>query len=250
MNTIYAFCRKTDDIVDMKYESLKNKEVTLNDWEKELQLALNKKSEIKLLNELSKQISKFNIPHNPFFDLIDGMKMDLSKKRYETFDELREYCYKAASTVGLMTIPIFGYKNKSTVKFAENLGIALQLTNIIRDIKMDAVVDRIYLPQDDLKKFNYSEYDLMNNEYNENFIELMKFQVERAKSFYLMADENLTKEDKASMFAARAMEHIYDRLLQKIEAEKYNVFKKKINVSRRNKIFISLSVWAKYKLVY
>ncbi len=240
----------TDDIVDMENESIENKKSTLNDWERELQLALNGKSNINLLNEVSYQIEKFNIPTQPFFDLIKGMRMDLTKKRYETFEELKVYCYKVASTVGLMTIPIFGYKNRVTIEYAKNLGIALQLTNILRDIKSDAEQDRIYIPREDLQKFNYTEEEFLKNIYNDNFINLMKFEADRAKSFYKKANANLVNEDKGSLFAARAMQHIYERLLQKIEAENYNVFKKKINVSKRNKIFISLGVWAKYKLVY
>jgi phytoene synthase len=240
----------TDDIVDMENESIENKKSTLNDWERELQLALNGKSNINLLNEVSYQIEKFNIPTQPFFDLIKGMRMDLTKKRYETFEELKVYCYKVASTVGLMTIPIFGYKNRVTIEYAKNLGIALQLTNILRDIKSDAEQDRIYIPREDLQKFNYTEEEFLKNIYNDNFINLMKFEADRAKLFYQEANANLVNEDKGSLFAARAMQHIYERLLQKIEAENYNVFKKKINVSKRNKIFISLGVWAKYKLVY
>ncbi len=250
MNTVYAFCRTTDDIVDMKYESVENKETTLDEWEKELKSTLTDSSDINLLNELSKQIKKFNIPQQPFFDLIEGMRMDLRKNRYATFNELKEYCYKVASTVGLMSIPIFGYKNKSTVDYAVNLGIALQLTNILRDIKSDAMQNRIYLPEEDLHKFNYSEEEILNNVYNENFINLMKYETERAKLFFQKANRNLSYEDKSSLFSARAMQHIYERLLQKIENQNYNVFKKKINVSKKNKVFISLSVWAKYKLVY
>ncbi len=250
MNTVYAYCRTTDDIVDREDETIRDKEATLNDWEKELKLALDDKSNISLLNELNKQKEKFNIPTQPFFDLLKGMRMDLTKKRYATFEELKKYCYKVASTVGLMTIPIFGYKNKVTIEYAKNLGIALQLTNIIRDVKIDAEQDRIYIPEEDLQKFNYTEKELLNNIYNDNFINLMKFQADRAKSFYKKANANLADEDKGALFAARAMQHIYERLLQKIEAENYNVFKKKIKVSKRNKIFISLGVWAKYKLVY
>ncbi len=250
MNTVYAFCRKTDDIVDDENETIEAKEKKLEEWESEFKNAISNKSQIPLLNDVIEKVNKFNIPTKPFFDIIDGMKMDLNKKRYETFEDLKEYCHKVASTVGLMTIPIFGYKNKETIKYAENLGVALQLTNIIRDIKTDASIGRIYLPQEDLKKFDYSEKDLLSNVYNDQFIQLMKFQVERAKTYYGKSNGNVVREDKGNLFAARAMQHIYERLLQKIETENYNVYDKKINVSKRNKIFISLAVWAKYKLVY
>src|SRR5690606_14068357 len=131
-------------------------------------------SEYTLLNKLGKTISQFNIPIEPFFELIKGMEMDLQNKKYLTFDDLTLYCYRVASTVGLMCIEIFGYKHKSARDFAVDLGIALQLTNILRDIKNDYEKGRIYLPQEDLIKFNYSEKDIRSQSYNENFINLMQ----------------------------------------------------------------------------
>lgn len=248
MNTIYSFCRITDDIVDDNNMSREQKQLKLDEWKNSLSNAFNKKSENELFIELNDCIEEFNIPQKPFFDLIDGMEMDLNKSRYSTFEELKEYCYKVASTVGLMTIPVFGFKNKLTKEYAINLGIALQLTNILRDIKTDAQSGRIYLPAEDLERFNYSEQELLTSTYNENFIELMKFQSDRAREFYQLANNNLFPEDKSSMFTARAMQYIYYRLLDKIEQEHFNVFEDKIRVSTFNKLFISLSVWIKYKL--
>jgi len=248
MNTVYSFCRITDDIVDNDEMSGEEKQNQLNSWKKDFSKALDKRSDNSLLCELNNCIEQFEIPHKPFFDLIDGMELDLNKNRYSTFEELKEYCYKVASTVGLMTIPVFGYKNKSTEEYAINLGIALQLTNIIRDVKADALRGRIYLPTEDLEKFNYSEQELFDGIYNDNFIELMKFQSDRARKFYRLADNHLLPEDKSSMFTARAMEYIYCRLLDKIAQENFNIFEKKIRVSMFNKLFISLSVWLKYKL--
>lgn len=250
MNIVYAFCRKTDDIVDANSPTINEKKEKLFSWKTSLEDAFNGKSENILLSEVAECTEKFNIPQKPFFSLIDGMEMDLTKNRYSTFEELKEYCYRVASTVGLMTIPIFGYKNIETEKYATNLGIALQLTNILRDVKIDSYIDRIYLPQEDLEKFNYTQEDLMNSIYNENFTELMKFQASRAKEYYKLADSYLHEEDKSSMFTARAMQYIYYRLLDKIEQEKYNIFEKKIRVSTINKLFIALSVWIKYKLIY
>ncbi len=177
------------------------------------------------------------------------MELDLNRNRYQTFDELKDYCYKVASTVGLMTIPVFGYKNKSTEEYAINLGIALQLTNIIRDVKTDAGRGRIYLPLDDLERFQYTEAELIDNVYNENFINLMKYQSEIARRFYTLAGNKLQREDRSSLFTARAMEYIYYRLLDRIEEEEFNVFKEKIRVSNINKLFISSAVWLKYKLL-
>lgn len=250
MNTVYAFCRQTDDIVDegtisdaVKYEKLRK-------WRIELEKSLKGLSDYQLLNKLSRTIQNFNIPLQPFFDLIKGMEMDLQKKRYLTFIDLQNYCYNVASTVGLMCIEIFGYRHHSAKDFAINLGIALQLTNILRDIKKDAAKGRIYLPKEDLEKFNYNESDVFNNTYNENFQRMMEYQVERAREYFNAATACLNREDKKAMFAARAMQHIYSRMLNKIVDADYNVYQNKIKISTFKKIGISLGVWAKYRIVY
>lgn len=251
MNTVYAFCRKTDDIVDEGSESDDLKYEKLRKWRIELERALlHGSSEYSLLNKLGEIIKQFNIPIEPFFELIYGMEMDLRQKRYFSFDDLSKYCYYAASTVGLMCIEIFGYKNKSARDYAINLGLALQLTNILRDVKTDANNGRIYLPQEDLERFGYSENDLISNRYNEQFVSLMKYEAERAKSLFNKADSSLAFEDKPSMFAARAMEHIYSKLLIKLEEENFDVFSKRIKVGKFEKAAISVGVWAKYSLVY
>lgn len=250
MNTVYAFCRETDDLVDNISDSEEVKYEKLRKWRIELEKSFKGKSEYILLNRLTKIISQFNIPIDPFFELIKGMEMDLQKKRYISFDDLTLYCYRVASTVGLMCIEIFGYKNNSTKDFAINLGLALQLTNILRDVKTDAKNGRIYLPQEDLLKHNYSESELINNIYNENFINLMKYEAGRAREYFDKANRSLNLEDKPSMFAARAMQHIYYKLLQKIEAKNYNIYDNDIRVTKIEKAGIALGVWAKYSLVY
>ncbi len=250
MNTVYAFCRRTDDIVDendfsddVKYENLRK-------WRIELERGLKGASNYPLLNNLSKIINQFNIPIEPFFDLIKGMEMDLQNIRYSNIDDLMEYCYRVAATVGLMSIEIFGYKNESAKNYAVNLGYALQLTNILRDVKKDADYGRIYLPQEDLQKFGYSENELLNSVYNENFVSLMRFEASRAKQYFEIANNSLNFEDKPSMYAARAMQHIYFNLLKKIEARNFNIFDENIKVSKSQKTAIAVGVWAKYSLVY
>jgi len=250
MNNVYAFCRKTDDIVDEGLEDDEIKYQKLVKWRTEFEKAFRGNSELQLLNRLAGTISQFHIPIEHFFELIKGMEMDLQKKRYETFEELRLYCYRVASTVGLMCIEIFGYKNKSALSFAENLGIALQLTNILRDVNKDIRNNRIYLPQDELAKFHYSENDLLVQKYNLHFISLMEFEAKRANEYFQKATDELDLDDKASMFAARAMQHIYYRMLGRIIQAKYDVFNQNIKVSTFEKVGISLGVWAKYKLVY
>ena len=250
MNTVYAFCRKTDDIIDEGNESDELKYDKLHKWRVELEKAFIGHSDYTLLNKLGRTIHKFNIPYEPFFELLKGMEMDLQNNRYLTFDDLRLYCYRVASTVGLMCIEIFGYKHKSAKEFAINLGIALQLTNILRDIKKDSLKGRIYLPQEDLQKFSYGEEDIFNQKYDDRFTALMKYEVERAEKFFDIATENLNLDDKKAMFAARAMQHIYKRLLEKIIEAEYNIYKKNIRVNSFEKVGISLGVWAKYRLVY
>ncbi len=250
MNTVYAFCRKTDDIVDLGNESDDVKYEKLRRWRNELEKALKGNSEIQLLNKLIVYIKQFNIPLDPFFELIAGVEMDLQRKRFLTFDDLSNYCYLVASTVGLMCIEIFGYKHQSAKDYAVNLGKAMQLTNILRDVKKDYENGRIYLPENDLKLFNYSEEDLKNKIFNQHFINLMKYEAERAKYFYQKANESLNYEDKRSMFAARAMQHIYYRLLKKIEQENFDVINKNIKVNKIEKVSIAIGVWAKYSLVY
>ena len=250
INTVYAFCRKTDDIVDDTKSSPEEKRANLEKWETELEAALMESSSEPLLSKLSSVIKEFNIQHKPFFDLIRGMGMDLEKSRYETFDELYEYCYCAAGTVGLMCIEIFGYNNPKTREFAVALGVALQLTNIIRDVKKDADVGRIYIPKEDMDRFGYSEKDLLENKYNDKFIELMEFEADRARSYYQKANELLVKEDKGLMFSARIMGHIYFDLLKRIEKRKFNVFENIVRVPRIKKIFLTFAVYFKYRLLY
>jgi len=250
MNTVYAFCRKTDDIIDEGSEPDELKYEKLRKWRIELEKAFNGNSGYSLLNKLVKTISQFNIPVEPFFELIKGMEMDLQKTRYLTFDDLRLYCYRVASTVGLMCIEIFGYKHTSAKDFAVNLGIALQLTNILRDIKRDSQKGRIYLPQEDMRIFNYTETDIKSQSYNQNFINLMKNEADRAKYYFDRATMCLDRDDKKSMFAARAMQHIYYRMLEKIVDADYNIYQNNIKVGSFEKVGISLGVWAKYSLVY
>ncbi|HOJ07172.1 MAG: presqualene diphosphate synthase HpnD [Ignavibacteriota bacterium] len=250
MNTVYAFCRKTDDIVDENFDSTDLKYEKLRKWRIEFEKSFSGHSDYVLLNKLGTTISKFNIPLDPFFELIKGMEMDLQKDRYKSFDDLQLYCYRVASTVGLICIEIFGYKHTSTKQFAVDLGIALQLTNILRDISKDAKNGRIYLPQDDLNKFNYSESDLFSLNYNNNFRELMIYQTSRAKMYFDSATSHLNLEDKKTMFAARAMQHIYYKILEKIIDKNYDVYNNEIKVNKIEKVGIALGVWAKYNLVY
>lgn len=250
LRTVYAFCRFTDDIVDNEELPVEEKIAEIRKWKERLNKSLYNYSDDEFFSILKEQIEIFKIPHKPFFDLIEGMEMDIEKNRYETFDELYKYCYCAASVVGLMTIEIFGYKNEDIKKYAEYLGIALQLTNIIRDVKKDALNNRIYLPLEDMRRFNYSESDLMNSVYNDNFCKLMDFEYKRAREYYAKAESFLTNADKGNMVAAEIMGKIYYKLLEKIKSSGFNVYKSNVRISKYWKLILAYSIFIRYKLLY
>jgi len=239
IETIYAFCRYTDDIVDEGSDE-KEQYVRLKQWTEELQRSLIGESRYPILNRLSKIIKRFNIPLEHFYDLIKGMEMDLNKKRYESWDDLRQYCYRAASTVGLICAEVFGYKNDETKQYAINLGIALQLTNILRDIKQDAKRGRFYLPQEDLRRFGYTEQELARSTYNDQFRSLMRYECERAHEYFRKAKAYLAEEDKPLFSAARIMGNIYYLLLLRIERAQYDVFSKRIRLGSPLKLLVAL----------
>lgn len=250
INTVYAFCRQTDDIVDNENDTAEIKFGKIRQWRNEFEQSLKGSSNYALLNQVNRIIKKFNIPVEPFFELIKGMEADLQVSRYKDFNTLYQYCFRAAATVGLMCIEIFGYKTESAKQYAVNLGIALQLTNILRDVKFDALNGRIYLPEEDMKKFGYTEDDLMNFRYNESFVELMKYECKRAREYFEKANDAFAKEDRKQLFPARIMQKIYFNILEKIEKMNYNVFSKKAKVSKLKKLYYTFGVYVKYKLAY
>jgi phytoene synthase len=239
IETIYAFCRYTDDIVDEGSDE-KEKHALLLQWTEELKRSFYGRSHYSLLNSLATIIKRFNIPIEHFYELIKGMEMDLTNNRYRTFAELEQYCYRVASTVGLICAEVFGYTKEKTREYAVNLGIALQLTNILRDIKNDARRNRIYLPIEDLEKFDYTEDELFNFTYNEKFVRLMKYECERTHEYFRRAKACLAEEDKPLFTAARTMGNIYYLLLLRIERANYNIFAKRIRLSSPLKILIAM----------
>ncbi len=245
--SIYALCRSLDDAVDNSPSRLEASEALLK-WTDEIIDMFEGRPTHPLTVELKPFVDKYSIPQKYFLELIRGVEIDLIKDRYETFDELHKYCYRVASVVGLICVEVFGYRNATTLGYAVDLGIAMQLTNILRDIKTDALKGRIYLPLEDLKRFGYTEEDLCSSTYNKAFIEIMQFECNRAWSYYKRAQENLPKEDQKAMVAAEIMRAIYSRLLQKIESENYNVFNAPPRLPGMQKFFIVLKTWAKNRL--
>ncbi len=247
LQTVYAFCRTTDDIVDNS-QDVNSRLEKLHQWRKELERSLAGNSEYQLLNQLHAIAKKFNIPVVHFYELLKGVEMDLRKTRYATFDELKEYCYLVASSVGLMSLEIFRPKNTKTKEYAMNLGIALQLTNILRDVGVDAKYGRIYLPQEDLQRFGYSEEDLFANRYTESFRSLMEFEAARAEEYFQRAKDSLPKEDRRSMFAAKIMERIYYHTLLRIRRVQFNVFDRSVRLPATIQFLIAAKYWVKDKV--
>ena len=247
MRSIYAFCSYIDDIVDGLPNSITNaieiKQERLAWWENVLDDIYNGKALHPLILPLVAVIHRFSIPKQYFLTLIDGCRRDLIHKRYRTFEELKDYCYSVASVVGLISIEIFGYKYEETKNYAINLGYALQLTNILRDVKQDKDRGYIYLPLEDMEKFGYTEQELINEVYNDNFVEMMRFEAQRAREFYHRARKSLSPDERLTTFSAGIMDEIYYRLLDKIELNEFRVFGDRIRVSNVHKLMITLKQW-------
>lgn len=244
--TVYDFCRFTDDIVDRAVESSirYNPAEKLEQWRKALLEAIQRESPYPLLNRLVETAHRFVIPFELFFELIRGVEMDLTRRRYLTFDELYLYCYRVASTPGLMTMRILGQNNDSMNAYAIHLGIAMQLTNIIRDIGDDYQQDRIYIPQEDLRRWNVAESTFAEKPMKDNFVEMLRHQIERAKSYYQKADEHYNGDCRP----ARAVQNIYYALLLKTEKNLEHILERRIRLSFLQKMKILIHTWVAKKI--
>lgn len=243
---VYEFCRLLDDVVD-EDQAGRNPYAELEYWRGEVEACYRGAPTSEFTEQLLTSIEEFALPKQPFLDLIDGMEMDLKWHSYQTFADLREYCYRAASAVGLICIEIFGYESARTREYAVNLGLALQLTNILRDLKEDIGRGRIYIPLEDLERFGYSEHELRINHFNAPFIELMKYEHARALSYFEKASASLPGGDRPSMFAAEIMSAIYKELLDQIPAVGFDVFRNRLTVSKSRRLQIALRIWFKSK---
>lgn len=244
MYAVYAFCRSVDDVADGPAPLLE-KRTSLDEWRRELDRCYHGKAVHPITMTLTQAIRRFSIPQEYFDELITGVEMDLTCSRYPTFPELYTYCYRVAGVVGLMCIEMFGYRNPHAKDYAVNLGVALQLTNIMRDLRVDAERGRIYLPQEELTRFGYSERELLQGVYNPAFVELMRSCSEQARQYFHSARQSLAVEDRRSLFAAEIMGTIYYQLLETIEASGYRVFDRTITLPTRRKLWIALSIWAR-----
>lgn len=244
---VYAFCRLSDDLVD-EAKAGGDPTAALTRWRKELDRYFQDSVGHPVIVAAGQAARRFNIPKTYFEELLKGMEMDLTRTRYATFDELYSYCYRVASVVGLICIEIFGYTNPRTKQYAERLGIAFQLTNILRDLAVDAARGRIYLPLDELRQFGYPEDALLGGVYNDAFVELMRFQCERAKDYYRTASAAMPGEDQRALLAAEIMRAIYRRLLLKIEQQRYDVFRTNVALPKSHKLLLAAGLWLRSTL--
>lgn len=260
ITTFYAFCRLIDDIADDVDLGVEEKQRRLNEWRTCLRAVT--ANEPSIAPHLRALIAKYSLTPEMFDEIIAGVEMDLSISRYATFDppsvraglastygatsppsvaaasatsDLRTYCYRVASAVGLVSIEIFGYRNPRCREYAIELGLALQTTNIIRDVGKDLQQDRIYLPQEDLSRFGCSESDLQARKYDDRFVRLMEFEAARARKFFTRAEAALPREDRKSMVAAEIMSSVYRGLLRQMELDKFRVFEKEYRLSKAGK---------------
>jgi phytoene synthase len=232
--TFYRFCRIVDDIADTDDLDFLTKQRTLDAWIR----ALTDRPGA-LPADLRDLLERRDIDPQLLVAIVSGMTTDLHQTRYDTFEDLRSYCWRAASAVGLASIRIFGATQPASTTYAENLGLALQLTNILRDVKEDAGRDRIYLPAEDLYRFGVKESDILENRASKNFRELARFEADRASAYYSEAASALSPTDRTALRTAEIMRAIYERTLQKMCADNFQVFRKRYRLNRLQKLWIA-----------
>ena len=243
ITALYAFCREVDDIADECTE-LHIAQTKLNWWRDEIENLYQHKPQHPVSKALLGPVTQYNLAAEHFIEIIDGMEMDLNFNRYEDFKQLQLYCYRVASVVGLLSAQIFGFNDRKTLKFAHDLGMAFQLTNIIRDVGEDARRNRIYLPLDELAKFNVSEDDILHSRESNTVKLLLEYQIERAESYYDKALNELPNEDHKNQRVGLMMAAIYRTLLREIKADgAQKVLNSRTSLGTLRKVYLAFKVW-------
>jgi phytoene synthase len=246
MTALYAFCREVDDIVD-EYTELKVAQVKLAWWRDEIKNLYLDKPIHPVSKALAPHIHTFNLSENHFLEIIDGMEMDLNFNRYQDFKQLQLYCYRVASVVGILSAQIFGFENRKTLKFAHDLGMAFQLTNIIRDVGEDARRNRIYIPLDDLARFDVSEEDILRSRESAAVRALLEYEIELAETYYDRAFQELPDEDKKSQRVGLMMAAIYRSLLREIKADgAEKTLNARTSLGQLRKFWLAFSTWLRF----
>jgi phytoene synthase len=242
MVAVWDFCRAVDDAVD-EAATIEEQRHGVAAWRRELGALYAGAPVTPQGRELLPHVREFNLPRAQFEALIDGVEMDLRQECYPTFAALESYCRRVASAVGLVCIEIFGYHDPGTRSYAEHLGIALQLTNIVRDVASDLRRGRVYLPVEDLDRFGVTRDDLARGVVTSQVRDLLRFECARARHYYEMAAAKLPPADARSLLAAEIMGAIYFEILRRIERADYDVFTKRIRVPRPHRLVIALRLW-------
>jgi 15-cis-phytoene synthase len=246
---VYAFCRTVDDVADLGHDPAAQR-AELDRWREHVAHCFDSgpPPTHPIARQLAAAVRAYPIPRTALEAIIEGCEMDLARVRFETAADLYPYCYRVASAVGLCCIEIFGYTDPCARDYAVQLGIALQLTNILRDVGADARAGRVYVPQQDLRAFGVSEADLVAGRYDERFAKLMQHQAARARQFYAAAAAAYPPADARSLVAAQIMGGIYRALLDEIEARRFAVFAERITLPARRKVAIAVRCWAAARL--
>ena len=242
ITALYAFCREVDDVVD-ECSDENVARTTLNWWRSEVAAIYHGKPQHPVTQALVPLVKPFNLSQEHLLEIIDGMEMDLAQHTYADFKALQLYCYRVASVVGLLAAEIFGYSDRNTLKYAQDLGIAFQLTNIIRDVGEDARRGRIYLPLDELAQFGVHTGDILNAKEKEGFQELMQFQVERAQRFYKLALDQLPATDRKAQRTGLIMASIYRTTLEEVVASGCHVLKERVSLTPVRKLWLAGKTW-------
>lgn len=247
IEAVYAFARRSDDVADSNLpaeEAASQLALCRQDLDRCYRSGGLPGNDLSpALAALARAVNRFQIPREHFEELLRGIEMDLSPQRYRTFEDLSLYCYRVASTIGLISIEIFGYRNLLTRKYAASLGMALQLVNILRDLQSDARRQRVYLPEEDLERFGVPRGSLLEGRPTGRFTELMEFESQRARRYFSLARQTLPPEDRRSMVIAEIMGAVYWRILTCIKHRNYNVFGERVRLPRPLKFWIALSVF-------
>jgi phytoene synthase len=242
ITALYAFCREVDDVVDENLDP-QVAQVKLAWWRQEIADLYAGQPHHPVTKALQPFLEKFRIERRHLDEIVDGMAMDLTQTRYLDFIGLERYCYHVAGAVGLLAASIFGYDNPRTLEYAKNLGTAFQLTNIIRDVGEDARKNRIYLPMEDLKRFEVPAQDLLQAKDSDNFRRLMAFEAERARAFYEKAFAALPAEDRRSQRAGLIMAAIYRATLDEVERDGFKVLTQRTSLTPLRKLWLAWKTW-------
>jgi len=248
MSALYAFCREVDDVADEDTVPVEQRRAGLAAWREDIRRACDNGNPVFAVNqELQPVIQQYRLRFELFDELIQGCEMDLDTTRCETWEQLEIYCYRVASVVGLLSIEIFGYTNPRCRDYAIALGKALQLTNILRDVRTDTERGRIYLPREELNRFGVSEREILQHEYSERYAKLAVSVANRARSFFRQARETLPAADRRAMVAAELMGSVYWRLFCKLERQRFNVFgPQPTRLSKSHKLALIFRTWLRF----